>query len=493
MTENNEYLYEKRVSNLVKTVMLIVNIFSTGGFTAAFLTGQTTVGMYLLVLASMIVTTVLNFYYSAKHPDTFKYFAVWGYAVVYFVSAVFANNDLLYTLMFCVVVSYILFFDIKLIKAIAWVYGAINVFDALYCILIRKTMHSGDPINYILIFIHVAGAFIFLFALIFVTNLAIGNNETKLSSIKESQSKSDGLLNYVLTIVDKVKENSIKVSEYMDDLTDNVTNTASALREISLGNDNNTQSIEQQTSMTAKIQKMIEDTKGMASDMLNESKDSSTAVDNGRDAIKALTEQAKKNEDANSDVVRTVDKFVESAKLIEASTAEITNIASQTNLLALNASIESARAGEAGKGFAVVATEIGTLATQTNKLTSEINEVVKNLAFDAENAKKSVNTVISVTEVEKDLIEKANVEFNNIGSSVDNLSTNITDIATRIDEIYSANDAIVSSITNISAVSQEVTASTTDAVSLGDKCAENAAAVNGLMKELTNVVNSVNV
>ncbi|MBV2361116.1 methyl-accepting chemotaxis protein [Thalassococcus sp. CAU 1522] len=57
---------------------------------------------------------------------------------------------------------------------------------------------------------------------------------------------------------------------------------------------------------------------------------------------------------------------------VNASTAQISSIASQVNILAINAKIEAARAGDAGRGFAVVAEEINALSRQTSVAASQI-------------------------------------------------------------------------------------------------------------------------
>ena len=64
---------------------------------------------------------------------------------------------------------------------------------------------------------------------------------------------------------------------------------------------------------------------------------------------------------------------------IEKMLRSISKIAKQSKLLAINASIEAARAGEHGRGFNVVANNIGQLAEQSAKATSDIGYLTKEI------------------------------------------------------------------------------------------------------------------
>ena len=81
-------------------------------------------------------------------------------------------------------------------------------------------------------------------------------------------------------------------------------------------------------------------------------------------------------------------------------------IAERTNLLSLNASIEAARAGDAGRGFAVVAEEIRNLANRAAQATADIGQIVTNLQEVVQEAVRSSNDGVKVSEESSELAEE---------------------------------------------------------------------------------------
>ncbi len=116
----------------------------------------------------------------------------------------------------------------------------------------------------------------------------------------------------------------------------------------------------------------------------------------------------------------------------------INAISSQTNLLSLNASIEAARAGEAGKGFAVVADEIRSLADETKTLTTTMSEFVEGVRAASS---KSVESVAQAIDALKTVNEK------------------IMDVWQLNEENEKHVAAITDSISNLAAVSEEISSS----------------------------------
>ena len=489
--DKKEASYLTRVNQLVMNVLVLMSFFTLGGYILNAVNDKVKVSLTVVVGILMVAGIAIDVYFIKKKEVLFQHVSIITFMVFYAVSVLAGTNDYLFVLAFVILLAYILYFNSKLSVRVAIGFIAVNMVDIIYVIVGLDHMHSGAPLNATLLFIQGMSILMFGCILIAATNLSIGNNHTKLENIRNEQQKSQSLLRDVLKVVDVVVKNSMEVNSRMNSLNDSISATSTAIREISQGNDSNTSSIEKQSQMTAKIQEMILQTKEMSDYMKKESAESAEAVNDGRNAVEELTTQAKRTRAANDRVVESVERLIANANTIMESVQQISRISTQTNLLALNASIESARAGEAGRGFSVVASEIGKLAEQTKNITGEIENVIAGLTEDADSAKNTINKVQEVTTQEEELIDSAQKGFTVIGSHMDNLTKEIMEICSKIDDVVDSNNAIVESITSISAVSEQVTASANEAVDLGNRCTKDADKVRGLVRELTDSIKLV--
>ena len=117
-----------------------------------------------------------------------------------------------------------------------------------------------------------------------------------------------------------------------------------------------------------------------------------------KDAHELQQAQQERN-DLINDITTAKDvsgKLVNSTQDIGQMFAVISGIAKRTNLLALNATIEAARVGEAGKGFAVVAEEVSKLASQSTKVTKDIQINVSTIQQVSTQTVSSIERILNV-------------------------------------------------------------------------------------------------
>ena len=295
-----------------------------------------------------------------------------------------------------------------------------------------------------------------------------------------------------------VDASSVEMTGIGNELASNMTETASAVHQISANIDGvKQQALTQAASVTetaATIEEIIRTIKQLNGSIENQSAsvaESSSAIEQMVSNIASITQTLGKT----NDVVKTLANATaegkntivtsnsvtqkvaeESGGLLEASNV-IQHIASQTNLLAMNAAIEAAHAGEAGKGFAVVADEIRKLAEESSTQGKTITETLKVLSGEIEVLSASAKTAE----------EKFNAIFA-LSEQVKTMSQNLMDA---MREQENGSREVLTAIRDINMVTNQVNDGSAEMLRGGENVAQEMQKLDELTRIITDSMNEM--
>lgn len=429
-------------------------------------------------------------YFIKKDGNLFRFVSIIGYAVIYGIALINAKSDTVFTMAFPIMVMYVLYFDTLFMGIISGVLLVLNIVSVVMA-AISGSMPSGIDFALSSALLQAATIGVAGSALTWITHLEKVMKGEQMNEVKSEKEKSEQILSDVLALGNTVKENTNKADALMEELNDATTTALETLKAVADSNNDNAKNIESQTVMTSNIQEMIITADSNASRMERIAGDSLNMVSEGRKLVEKLDDKASNISAMNEQVMNTINEFVKNAIEVRGITDKINGISSQTNLLSLNASIESARAGEAGRGFAVVADEIRNLADETKTLTAEINGIVETLENNASGTKETVSKVVESIEDEKVLIDDSMDTYVKMEDMFKQLYESVTDTQKQLKQIVDSNNAIVDSINQLSAASEEVAASMDMAVELSNNNMAKTKEAGGLMEEIVTSANQL--
>lgn len=200
----------------------------------------------------------------------------------------------------------------------------------------------------------------------------------------------------------------------------------------------------------------IQDIAAINQEISSFSEETTASTQSGKEQIDEAMLQITKVNNCIIQANQASKELAEESKKIREINNLITNITDQINLLSLNATIEAARAGKAGLGFAVVAEEIGALAKETAKATSNINKTVGEVESGIENVLNLVSQGTKEADVGDKIIKEVAQSFEEIATAIEETSLQLQDASLSTQQVSEKSEEVKDSIEDMNVLSKGV-------------------------------------
>ncbi len=482
---------KEQIEKLNKVALIILTIIEVSLFlllVAAGLSYGISVGILIQsisLLASLVVT--ITYYLKHKNEIIFAHVSLISVVIALLIIMICNRFTFVSIYSFPIMIVSMLYLDVKFTSRVSLSIVGTNIIHCLKFIITKNL----SPNTSSELFIFTCMVIITAYASIKISQLLSAFQKENMEAIINTADEQSKTTVKITKVAEDIIKNFDKSQEITKDLKSIVDVNYTSMSNISESILDTAETIEKQSNMTFEIKTNIENAENEAIRMSDIASSTNSFIKESSLTFDKLKSQAVIVKDANNSSLESINSLSKKITEVEAITKSISEISENTNLLALNASIEAARAGDAGRGFAVVAEEIRQLSERTNKAANQISNIISELVGDIKKVNTNVNNSTDSTEKQNEIINAVDSELEKVNSAIHNLDDAIINVKNMIHEINDANGSILDHISNLSATSEEVSASSQEGLKVSEKSVSLLDDFNKMMAEIYSLANTL--
>lgn len=465
----------EQIKKINRYLMISTIVFNALIFLVVFISvmqGNRTV-VYGALTAGIMLTTCITCAVMLKRDAGSNYVRYVVFVGMFLIMIMIACTYSDYYMRFMSTVPFfgaVLYFDKRYAALCANGIAIPNIVIFAYRAFIAKD-YDGDLLEQFGATIVVA---VVMYVILYLTNVGKRFSEDSIGKINAEVKNQKNMMTDVMEIAGEIRNGTEHAIELVDHLKASSEVVKHAVGDISGSTSLTAENMQAQNMMTQSIQQNIEKTVTYSEHMVRMATASGELNRNNAKKMKELKQHADVLAETNRQVSELMLQLQENVGDVRNITQTIVGISAQTNLLALNASIEAARAGESGRGFAVVADEIRNLSELTRQETENISGILDQLTMNADQTAAAVEKTLQVSGVQDEMIKEVAEKVDELSANVDGLVSDIAQIDKMIEGLSDANSSIVENIVQISATTEEVTASAQQSTAMTESNFEDA-------------------
>ena len=434
----------------------IMNMVVAVAYFIEVLKGGRTIASYLIIVSLCVIPILGAFllYFKKKDSVPIRYVLAIGFSFLYcyVMYGTTTNTSFCYVIVIFLVL--IVYMDKKVSIGLGISAVAINI------VRLVITIMRGEltPIYITEMEIVIACLVLSVILAVMSLNKISQINDANVQKAMKEKEQSEQLLSKIRQITDVMGQNMQHAAEETVVLRDSIETTKIAMENLSTGANTAAQAVITQQEHTGEIDEHIQKVGQGTEAVYHSALNSEDSLKKGQEIMASLLGHVENTEKINNLVAEEMTELRSKSEQMGSIVELINDVASQTELLALNASIEAARAGEAGKGFAVVASEITSLAGQTEDATGKIVQLIADIRESLDRVNQSVDEMLKSNHTQGELVEENAKSFDVIRDNTKEIMQEVTQLQRVVTTVENANRLVVDNISNVSAVTQEITA-----------------------------------